>query len=406
MSLDVGSKLGPYEIVSSLGSEVYKATNGEDSRPVAIRVFPPDSLLKERFEKQAQAVAALSHPHIGLLYDMGQQDGVDFLVTEFVEGETLAARLGRGALPLGEAMQVALAIGDALDKAHCAGVVHRELKPSCVMLTASGAKLIDFGLSELRPSSAAALIPKSSTATVAAVGAKPGAASGIGYMAPEHFEGKPIDARSDIFSFGAIVHEMVTGKKAFEGKSRAVLIAAVTEEDPDPLTQLEPRAPLALEHVVQRCLAKDPMDRWQTAHDLMVRLRWSNGGPAPVAEAGMAEQAQPRRMPRIWMAAAALGLAALAVPAALYFRGPEPPSRFQFRVPVVGQGTSNFALSPDGQTMALVLRPDSQEAPMLYVRPTGGLAFNRLPGTEDAAQPFWSPDNRFIALPPRAGSKK
>ena len=241
MPIPAGTKLGPYEIVAPLGSgngsEVYKATHAEENRTVAIRVLPPDTAratgfqqTKERFEKQAQAMVTLSHPNIGLLYDIGEQDGVEFVVTEFVEGDTLASRLQRGPLRLGEAMRVALDIGDALDKAHCAGVVHRALRPSSVMLTQTGAKLIDFGLAELRPSSAATLVPKASSATVG-VGAGKQSGINIEYTAPEEFEGKPAGARSDIFAFGAIVYEMVTGKKPFQGKSRAVLIAAITTED-------------------------------------------------------------------------------------------------------------------------------------------------------------------------------
>ncbi|MBK5290649.1 MAG: PD40 domain-containing protein [Acidobacteriia bacterium] len=409
MSLDVGTKLGPYEIVSPLGaangSELYKATHAEESRTVALRVFPPDwaggaefPQIKEHFDKQAQAVAALSHPNIGLLYDIGQQDGVDFVVTEFVEGDTLAARLQRGALPLNEAMQVALAIGDALDKAHRGGVLHRDLNPTSVVLAKTGVKLLDFGLAELRPSAADAAVPKAVAATVAARGVKPGGDLGLEYTAPEQFEGKPADARADIFAFGAIVYEMVTGKKAFEGKSRAVLIAAITTADPDPLTRLQPRAPRALEHVVERCLEKEPDDRWQTAHDLMVQLRWINDGGAPAggwAAGGMGTQS---KMTRVLLAAGVLVAAALAIPATMYFRGAAAPEPFQFRVPVMGLNAAAFALSPDGQTIALVSRPESNEPSSLYVRRTGALAFNRLGGTEDAAQPFWSPDSRYIAF--------
>ena len=401
MSLEVGSKLGPYEIVALLGSDVYKATHGEDASAVVIRVLASEGetefgKLKERFDKQARAVAALSHPNIGLLYDIGQADGVDFVVTEFVEGDTLAARLQSGPLTLGEAMRVALEIGDALDKAHRAGVVHRDLNPSSVVLADTGAKLLDFGLAELRASSPAQLVPQSASATVGVGGAKFASGMGIEYTAPELFEGKPADGRTDIFAFGAIVYEMVTGRKAFEGRSRAALIAAITTADSVPLTSLEPRAPRALEQLVDRCLAKDPEERWQAAHDLMVKLRWmtAGGAPADVATAGPAKMS---RTTRILLAAAALAAVALAVPAALYFRGSGNTEKFQFRIPAIGIGSTGFALSPDGQTIALVARPESQDSSSLYVRKVGGLAFIRLLGTDDAAQPFWSPDSRSIA---------
>ncbi len=418
MSFTAGTKLGPYEIVSPLGaangSEVYKATHAEESRTVAIRVFPPEWTggvafpeIKERYDLQAQAVAALSHPHIGLLYEIGQQDGVDFLVTEYVEGDTLAARLQRGALDLHEAMKVGVAIGDALDKAHRAGVVHRNLKPSNVMLTKTGAKLLDFGLAELQPSRAAEFVPKTAAATGGAGAPKPGGELGIAYTAPEQFEGKPADARADIFAFGAILYEMVTGKKAFEGRSRAVLIAAITTVDPEPLRSLQPRAPRGLAHVVERCLEKEPDNRWQTWHDLMVQLRWITEGGAPAGGWAAAGLGKWSRLTRVLLAAAALAIAALAVPAGLYFRGPGEPERFQFRVPVIGINPAGFALSPDGQTIALVARTESsQEASSLYVRRVGGLAFNKLLGTEDAAQPFWSPDSRFIAFSAKGRLKK
>ena len=403
MSLPAGTKLGSYEIVSSLGaangSEVYKATHSEEDRTVAIRVFGPGwagdaefAEIKGRFERQAEAVTLLSHPHIGLLYDIGQQDDVDYVVTEFVEGDTLAWRLQRGPLPLAEAMQVALAVGDALDKAHCAGVVHRDLKPSNVMLTKTGVKLLDFGLAELQPSRAAQQVPKAASATVAA---KPGMVTGLEYTAPEQFEGKPADARADIFSFGAVVYEMVSGRKAFEGKSRAVLIAAITTADPDPLTRLQPRAPRVLEHIVERCMEKDPENRWQTAHDMMLQLQWMSEGGAP---AGGWAASKPGKLTWALLAAAVLGMAAVAVQATMYFIGASKPEPFQFRVPVMGLNAAAFALSPDGQMIALVAGAESSDPPSLYIRRTGALAFNRLGGTEDAGQPFWSPDSRYIAF--------
>ncbi len=368
MPLPPGSKLGPYEILAPIGagngSEVYKASDPRVSRTVAIRVMPPQAA-GDSFEREAKAIASLDHPHICTLHDIGHEDGADFLVMEYLEGQTLADRLKGKPLDLGEALTLAIAIADALDKAHRQGVTHRDLKPSHVMLTKTGPKLLDFGVG-------------------------PSAELNSPYAAPEQYEGKPADARSDIFAFGAILYEMVTGKKAFEGKSRAALIATIATAEPDPF------APAALEHVVKRCLAKDPENRWQTAHDLLVQLRWIAQGDAQPAGSGSAHKRE--RLIKVVLAAAVLLMAALAFPAGLYFRGPGEAEKFEFRVPVRGLSQGNIALSPDGQMMALVIRPEQQGAVSLYVRQVGGVAFQKLGGTDDAAQPFWSPDSRFIAF--------
>jgi Tol biopolymer transport system component len=390
MPLQPGAKLGPYEILSALetanGTDLYKASDTRLNREVAIKVFAGH--FSERFESAARALASLSHPNICALHDIGHEDGLDFLVMEYLEGQTLAERLQKGALGLDQAITMASAIADALDKAHREGVTHRDLNPSKVMLTPTGVKLLDFGLTVSTPLPAAG----SSLKTLSL----PGGDASLQYMAPEQLEGKEPDARSDIFAFGAIFYEMITGTKAFEGKSRAVLIAAIATADPDPLSKTQPGATPGLQHIVERCLAKDPDDRWQTAHDLLVQLRWvsEGGGHAP----GAAPVRKHQKWVRIALAAAALLIVALAYPAALYLRGPSDPGSFQFRVPVRGLSPADIALSPDGETIALVARPNTGEPASLYVRRAGSVAFTKLGGTDDASQPFWSADSRFIAF--------
>ena len=420
MSLAPGTRLGPYEVVAPIGAggmgEVYKATDTRLNRTVAIKVLPThwisDPEMKQRFDREAQTIASLTHPHICTLHDIGSepregQPPIDYLVMEHLEGQTLARRLERGALPLDEALKVGIAIADALDNAHRAGIVHRDLKPANVMLTPTGPKLLDFGLAKTAdagrpPSSPPGLSPAPAAPTGLASPARPSVtAQGmivgtLQYMAPEQIEGAEADARSDIFAFGAIFHEMVTGTKAFEGKNRALLIAAIATLELDPLSKTQHAAPLTLDHVARRCLAKDPEDRWQTAHDLTVQLRWIAAGG--VASAQPVTDAKPDRRIRLFVAAALVLLAITAAPAIMYLRGPQAPEPFQFRVPVAGLSDSDIAISPDGQTIALVAQPNTQEPKSLFVRPVGSTTFRKLGGTDDAAQPFWSPDSRTIAF--------
>ena len=451
MPLTAGTRLGPYEIVAAVGAggmgEVYKATDTRLNRTVAIKVLPPhwadDAEMKQRFDREAQAVAALSHPHICTLHDIGHerlQRGpdsavaeppadagrdapIDFLVMEYLEGETLDKRLERGALPIDQALKFAAAIADALDKAHRGGIIHRDLKPSNVMLTPSGPKLLDFGLAKLdalkpptstpRPSSkpggtpmpAAAPSPRPGEAGLAPapVGLKsqkvttPGLIIGtLQYMAPEQIEGAEADARTDIFAFGAILHEMVTGTKAFEGKNRALLIAAIATLELEPLSKLRPGVPTALDHVAKRCLAKDADDRWQSAHDLVLKLRWINDGGVGAVQP-VATPAANKRL-SLALAAGLVVLAATALPAFLYWRTPIAAESLQFRVPVAGLSDADIAISPDGELLALVAKPNTQESSAIYVRPVGATTFRRLGGTDDASMPFWSPDSRSIAF--------
>src|SRR5882724_3041184 len=286
MALSAGTRLGPYEILASIGTggmgEVYRARDTRLDRTVAIKVLPEhlsgNPQLRERFDREAKAISSLSHPHICPLYDVGHQDGIDYLVMEHLEGETLASRLKKGPLPPERALEYAIQIADALDTAHRHGVVHRDLKPDNIMLTKTGANLLDFGLAKMRTAEAGAGMTEMPTQTTPLTGE--GTILGtLQYMAPEQLEGAEADARTDIFALGAVIYEMATGRKAFEGKSQASLISAILEREPPPISTIQTMAPLALDHVVRTCLAKEPDARWQTAHDVLLELKW-------IAEAG------------------------------------------------------------------------------------------------------------------------
>jgi serine/threonine protein kinase/Tol biopolymer transport system component len=415
MALDAGTRLGPYEIVAPIGAggmgEVYKATDTRLGRTVAIKILPDEFSghddMKARFEREARTIAGLNHPNICTLHDIGEGSvpareagltptTVSFLVLEYLEGDTLAARLEKGALPLAETLTIAIAIADALDKAHRQGIVHRDLKPANVMLTKAGPKLLDFGLAKWTAGESDSLAAMPTRADITGKGMMLGT---LQYMAPEQIEGKDADARTDIFAFGALVYEMITGRKAFQGKSQATLIASIMSRDPRPISEFVPISPPALEHLVERCLQKEPENRWQTAHSLVLQLRWIAYGGAEGA-APVVESANPTRE-RLLVAGlgvAVLAIALLAMPAWSYLRGPEPEPPFAYRTPVVGLSQSDFAVSPDGTTVAFVARPESNGPSTLWVRPVRGMAARRLAGTDDASQPFWSPDGQSIGF--------
>src|SRR5712671_5023859 len=282
MAVLLGKRLGPYEILSAIGAggmgEVYKARDTRLDRIVAIKVLPTHladrSELRERFEREARTIASLNHPHICTLFDIGQQDGIDYLVMEYLEGDTLAQRLQKGPLPLEQVLQYAIEIADALDKAHRKGVTHRDLKPGNIMLTKSGTKLLDFGLAKLKREATPANVPLSDLPTAKDPLTEQGTIVGtLQYMSPEQLEGKEADARTDIFAFGAVVYEMATRKRAFEGKTQASIIGAILKDDPPPISSLQPMTPPALDHVVKRCLAKEPEERCQSAKDLTDELK-------------------------------------------------------------------------------------------------------------------------------------
>ena len=423
-TLAPGARLGPYAIRGPIGAggmgEVFEATDTRLDRTVAIKVLASfwtgHQEMKERFDREAQTIASLNHPNICVLHDVGQHNGLDYLVMERLEGETLAARLERGPLSLEESLKIAVAIADALDKAHRRGVIHRDLKPSNVMLTATGPKLLDFGLAKF---STVPAQPGSSVVQTRADLSGPGTVLGtLQYMSPEQLEGGDADARTDIFAFGALVHEMITGKRAFEGRSRVLLISAIATSNPEPLSTFNADVPPALDHIIRTCLAKEPGDRWQTARDLLAELRWVLAGGADVGSPSLAAQHGWKRhvtRARVGAATAIIAAVGVSIPALLAVTSADSPAELRVRVPLqltaqaeglniagVANGAlmrpASFALSADGRTLAFVARTATSEPFFLYVRPTGGVAPVRIAGTEDAAQPFWSPDGRSVAF--------
>ena len=427
-----GQRIGPYQLTSKIGAggmgEVYKARDTRLDRTVAIKVLPAhlsdDPHARERFQREARAVAALNHPHICTLHDVGSQDpstgsgqAVDFLVMEYLDGETLAERLAKGPLPLHGALQYAIQIAGALDKAHRQGITHRDLKPGNVMLTKAGTKLLDFGLAKLRPA-VGAVVGMSAAPNVSPSLTGRGTILGtLQYMAPEQLEGKPADARTDIFAFGALLYEMLTGKKAFEGASQASLIAAILSSDPQPISLLQPLSPPALARLVLKCLAKDPDERWQSAHDLTSELQWIAESELHTAVAAPGVDAQARSRSRTqwygWMAAAVFLATTLGVAGAMYLRRAPVDTRV-YRSAFLPPANTDYAaifrnsllaLSPDGRRLAFVA-PDTNGRIVLWVRELSALAAQPLAGTEGAAGPFWSPDSRFIAFSAAGKLKK
>jgi eukaryotic-like serine/threonine-protein kinase len=315
MRLAAGRRLGPHEIVAPLGSggmgEVYRARDMRLERTVALKILSPelaaDAAFKSRFAREARTISSLNHPHICTLHDIGQQDGIDYLVMEHLEGLTLADRLRTEAagLKLAEALRIAMDVADALDTAHRHHVVHRDLKPANIMLTAGGAKLLDFGLAKQPAGGEATAVsmlvtrPGSGTAEGTIVGT-------LHYMAPEQIQGRDADARSDIFALGAVIYEMVTGRKAFQGGTQASVMAKILETDPPLPSTLASVSPPELDHVVMRCLAKEADDRWQSARDVLLELRWVlGGGAAPSAALADTTHAS-RRLPGMSVGVAAL----------------------------------------------------------------------------------------------------
>jgi serine/threonine protein kinase len=405
MPLSPGTRLGPYEIAGLLGSggmgEVYKAQDTRLSRTVAVKVLPTllhvDPVAREQFEREARAISSLNHPHICTLHDIGHQDGVDFLVMEYVEGETLAARLARGPLPLDQALGYAIDLASAIDRAHRSGIVHRDIKPGNVMVSRAGLKLLDFGLAKAPPTAPAS----GANAGLSDVTKSRMIAGTVQYMAPEQFEGRGIDARTDIFAFGAVLYEMVSGRKAFEGNSIGSLIAAIVERDPPPVSSVQPLASATLDRIVATCLAKDPDDRWQSARDLMRALQLVRTEPAASGET----RSRPRWSHVALAAVVAAGLTAFAM---LLSRGEPrtvvqdvrfsiyPESGSAFATSPASVVAPQFALSPDGQHLVYVAT--SAGPPRLWVRTLSALAARPLDGTEDASQPFWSFDSRSIGF--------
>jgi eukaryotic-like serine/threonine-protein kinase len=382
--------------------EVYRARDTRLDRTVAVKILTQGIAdtpeVRQRFEREARAISSLNHAHICALYDVGHQDGIEYLVMEYLEGETLAARIEKGPLASAEILRYASQIADALDKAHRQGIIHRDLKPANVMLTKSGAKLLDFGLAKGEeilqggdPGSSPTMSrPLTTQGTIVGT---------MQYMAPEQLEGKEADARSDIFSFGAMLYEMATGKKAFEAKSHASLIAAILKEDPRPMRELQPLTPLLLERIVKTCLAKDPDDRPQSAHDLKLDLDWvrESSGISDVGKITSEKPTSRSKAPAIFLLAGFLAFAAAAALAFLYWPRTPAAERLDFSIPLQEE-TGNLAISPDGHMLAFVSPDQASGAHMISVQRVGSTGVTVLQGTEGASYPFWSPDDAYLAF--------
>ncbi len=396
--------------------EVYRALDTRLDRIVAIKILSTqlsdNPELRQRFEREARTVSSLNHPHICQLFDVGSQDGTDFLVMEFLDGETLAERLRRGVIPLPELLKMGMQVAEALETAHRASIVHRDLKPGNIMLTKTGAKLMDFGLA--KPSmlgaggSASAPLLSAAQTISGPTPVSPLTIAGsivgtIQYMSQEQIEGKEVDARSDIFAFGAALYEMATGKRAFEVKSQISVASAILEKDPEPISASRPLTPAAFDYLVATCLAKDREERFQTAHD--VRLQLKGIAQSPQSTAAIATgQSQRMSGSRTLLAGAALLLAAAII---FYFaqraNAPAPSVRAYIPPPpgttfrASGFDDGPVVVSPDGKTLAFSA-VDEKGSTNLWVRPLSAQQATMLSGTEDAATPFWSPDSQYLGF--------
>ena len=407
MTLSGGTRLGPYEIIDPLGAggmgEVYRARDTRLERTVAVKVvstsLASDPTWRQRFDREARILATLSNPHICHIFDVGSHDGVDFLVMEYLEGETLTARLARGALPVDLALRHAIEIADALAAAHSAGVCHRDLKPSNIMLTRSGARLLDFGLARVGGPRSYPSDQQTISSDLTATGTILGT---VQYMAPEQLEAKETDARTDVFAFGSVVYEMLTGRKAFEGQSQASVIAAILEHDPPPISSMQRMAPPALDRAIKKCLAKDPEERWQNARDLRDELKWITEGSSHV---GVPVTVAARRKwwaLLSWAVVAILSAALLSL-ATVHFREQSadlPRIVFTVARPTTHQ-PSGIApeLAPDGKSLVFPgLTPDGRT--VLWIRALDSPPTRPLAGTENEGYPaiFWSPDGQSLGF--------
>ena len=404
MALTPGARLGPYEILAPLDAggmgEVYRARDIRLDRIVALKTLPAewsrDPERRGRFEREAKAISALSHPHICTLYDVGDHNGIQYLVMELLEGRSLAAQLKSGPMPIEDVLACSTQIAGALERAHRSGIVHRDLKPANVMLTPSGAKLLDFGLAKQQPMGTAIIDGATETGHVTVQGQIVGT---LQYMAPEQLEGRDVDARTDVFAFGALVYEMATGRPAFEGASQASLIGAILQTTPPPIAQVTPGLPAALDRLVSVCLAKNPDDRWSSAHDVLLRLRDISDGPPP--EVAPAVHRRTWREAIAW--ATAVIFAAIAVAAIILILRAAPPKGavdLLYVLPTEGT-TLAFGeapqISPDGLHVAFVASDRSGRS-RLYVRRRDALDPRALTDTDDAILPFWAPDSQRLGF--------
>jgi len=417
MTLASGVRLGPYEIQSQLGAggmgEVYRGRDTRLERTVAVKVLPShlseDAEAKQRFDREARTISSLSHPHICTLYDVGHDNGIDYLVMEYLEGETLADHLRKGPLPVERVLKHGIEICQGLERAHRSGIVHRDLKPGNVMLTKIGAKIMDFGLAK------ASLISPSASSNPTITLSTPGqpqplTAHGtvVGtfqYMSPEQLEGEEADPRSDIFSLGAVLYEMTTGKPAFEGKSAVSVAAAILEKEPEPIKTLQPMTPPALERAIKKCMAKDPDQRWQNAGDLGSELAWilESGAHSGTIAAPAPTGGRRYRELLAWILAVVALMAAVTI-GLIHFSPREsklvvrsqinPPGKLRFNF--VGDNSGPPVISPDGKLVVFSALVDGKS--QLYLRSISKLSLDALPGAEGGTFPFWSPDSRSIAF--------
>lgn len=423
MNLPAGTKLGPYEVLSLLGAggmgEVYRARDTRLDRTVAVKILrsglTTTSDLRARFEREARAISHLTHPNICALYDVGNQDGAEYLVMEYVEGETLADKIARGPLPLSLVLRYGAQIAEALHHAHRGGIAHRDLKPGNVMITSSGAKLLDFGLAKFVVEPAHVFSDQSAPETVRPLTSEGTIVGTYQYMSPEQLHGTAADHRSDIFSLGIVLYEMTAGQRPFPATSPASLIAAILSADPIPLRSLQPAAPPALERIILTALEKNPEERWQTAQDVARQLRWlAESSPSMEALSASASASVPaaarRRLFHPALTVAAAVAAALLTYAGMKFLSPSHApatlAHLQFVPPdglTVAESpeSPNFALSPDGKALCFVGSERGMRA--LYLRGLDSTAIRRLEGTENAFAPFWSSDGRWVAY--SAGGK-
>jgi serine/threonine-protein kinase len=411
--------LGSYEILEVIGTggmgEVYKARDPRLNRTVAIKVLldrvSTSSEARARFEREAQTIAGLNHPHICVVYDVGRHENTDFLVMEHLDGETLARRLEKGPLPLEQALKYAIEIADALDKAHQERVTHRDLKPGNIMLTATGAKLLDFGLAKLRsPQNISTLSEAATKAEITAEGTIIGS---LQYMAPEQLEGSEADPRTDIFAFGVVLYEMVTGRKAFEGKSMVSLMSAILKDTPTPVTSWQTVAPERLDQAIASCLAKNPEDRWQSARDLgrelkriaeIVRGSKDTLGQAKVESPSSHSN---RRVIQVGVAAALVAVGGLLAASGfwIFARKTHQASPGIVRLSVAlqpGEELQSFAgppvaLSPDGKLLAFASVRRGRPA-LLYLRPINASEAEAVSGSDAAFNPSRLTESRSAFL--------
>jgi serine/threonine protein kinase len=405
MPLAAGDRLGPYQIVSLIGvggmGEVYRARDTRLDRIVAVKTISAEfdtPAAREQFDREARAISSLSAANICALYDVGTEGERAYLVMEYLEGETLADELTRHRIPIGRAIEYAIQIADALDRAHRHGVIHRDLKPGNIMITKSGIKLLDFGLAKVVRKQESAVAPAEQTHTMTAQAPLLGTCQ---YMAPELLEGKRPDPRCDIFAFGALLYEMITGRRAFQGKTEAITIANILEHDPPPISpSAEPEDPrtAALEHLVRTCLTKDPDERRQTAHDIVLELRWIAAMDPDEKSSGAGS---PPRPARVWFALAALVLA-VSLAAGLIWSRRTPPRLILTSTSILPPDKATFvatslpALSPDGKRLAFAATLDGKT--QLWIRELDSVQPVAMAGTENAYDPFWSPDSQEVAF--------